>query len=187
MDEHGIDVHCMVPLPWLECEPSIHVNEAKALGVRGVRGGNFGVVTSLGYLVEVWFVNPRMSSLSALLLLLWFRCLLQVLLLQPRLLLFLWEKETMRVFHVSEPHRSSVLSLTVRLDSARFSSIRFSGFTCRTHRFGSIFGFLILLQRFGSDGSVRNRARDIPTNRRSAQRLGRVGLEPETTKKIACR
>lgn len=33
MDEHGIDVHCLVPLPWLECEPELHANETKALKV----------------------------------------------------------------------------------------------------------------------------------------------------------
>lgn len=33
MDEHGIDVHCLVPLPWLECEPALHADEAKALEV----------------------------------------------------------------------------------------------------------------------------------------------------------
>lgn len=33
MDEHGIDVHCLVPLPWLECEPGLHANETKALEV----------------------------------------------------------------------------------------------------------------------------------------------------------
>lgn len=33
MDEHGIDVHCLVPLPWLECEPALHANETKALEV----------------------------------------------------------------------------------------------------------------------------------------------------------
>ncbi|CAM9996423.1 unnamed protein product [Ascophyllum nodosum] len=31
MDKHGIDVHCLVPLPWLECEPVLHADEAKAL------------------------------------------------------------------------------------------------------------------------------------------------------------
>eukprot|EP00903_Cladosiphon_okamuranus_P006883 g6703.t1 len=31
MDEHGIDVHCLVPLPWLECEPGLHADETKAL------------------------------------------------------------------------------------------------------------------------------------------------------------
>ncbi|CAB1120000.1 unnamed protein product [Ectocarpus sp. CCAP 1310/34] len=31
MDEHGIDVHCLVPLPWLECEPRLHADETKAL------------------------------------------------------------------------------------------------------------------------------------------------------------
>ena len=34
MDERGIDVHCMVPLPWLECEPALLADEAKALEVR---------------------------------------------------------------------------------------------------------------------------------------------------------
>lgn len=34
MDEHGIDVHCLVPLPWLECEPAVHADEAKALKVK---------------------------------------------------------------------------------------------------------------------------------------------------------
>lgn len=33
MDEHGIDVHCLVPLPWLECEPRLHADEAKAIEV----------------------------------------------------------------------------------------------------------------------------------------------------------
>lgn len=33
MDEHGIDVHCLVPLPWLECEPGVHADETKALEV----------------------------------------------------------------------------------------------------------------------------------------------------------
>lgn len=33
MDEHGIDVHCLVPLPWLECEPGLHADEAKAIEV----------------------------------------------------------------------------------------------------------------------------------------------------------
>lgn len=33
MDEHGIDVHCLVPLPWLECEPGLHADETKALEV----------------------------------------------------------------------------------------------------------------------------------------------------------
>ncbi|CAN0255716.1 unnamed protein product [Scytosiphon promiscuus] len=31
MDEHGIDVHCLVPLPWLECEPALHADATKAL------------------------------------------------------------------------------------------------------------------------------------------------------------
>ena len=46
MDEHGIDVHCMVPLPWLECEPAIHADEAKALEVRWW----YGMFTSIGCL-----------------------------------------------------------------------------------------------------------------------------------------
>lgn len=33
MDEHGIDVHCLVPLPWLECEPALHADDTKALEV----------------------------------------------------------------------------------------------------------------------------------------------------------
>lgn len=33
MDEHGIDVHCLVPLPWLECEPALHADKTKALEV----------------------------------------------------------------------------------------------------------------------------------------------------------
>ena len=35
MDEHGIDVHCLVPLPWLECEPALHADETRALEVNG--------------------------------------------------------------------------------------------------------------------------------------------------------
>lgn len=37
MDEHGIDVHCLVPLPWLECEPGLHADEAKALEVNRIQ------------------------------------------------------------------------------------------------------------------------------------------------------
>ncbi|CAM9462973.1 unnamed protein product [Chrysoparadoxa australica] len=31
MDKHGIEKHCLVPLPWLECEPSLHANLDEAI------------------------------------------------------------------------------------------------------------------------------------------------------------
>jgi hypothetical protein len=34
MDELGVQAHCVVPLPWLECEPAIHANEQDAAEVR---------------------------------------------------------------------------------------------------------------------------------------------------------
>ena len=33
MDEYGVDVNCLVPLPWLECEPTLHADELLAIKV----------------------------------------------------------------------------------------------------------------------------------------------------------
>lgn len=71
MDEHGIDVHCLVPLPWLECEPKLHANETKALEVQPdivqYRGNQTAVVaTQIGNIFPT--ADPTSpTSLSSLL------------------------------------------------------------------------------------------------------------------------
>ncbi|CAM9332895.1 unnamed protein product [Choristocarpus tenellus] len=47
MDQHGIDVHCLVPLPWLECEPALHSDEGKAIEACKVANDEMAKIVAL--------------------------------------------------------------------------------------------------------------------------------------------